>query len=270
VNSRIAASLTFALLAGALANTARATPRSLPFTYPYDTLPEGSSEIEQYVDYVPTKVLASTGSPVWYGVSQFQTEYEYGITDRLELGIYATFVPSSGEGFANVPTLTEGNGMKQRLRLRLAEAGEWPVDTALYFEVVENQRELELEGKIILERRFGDLRAMANLVLEREFYFNGQRDWVINPTAGLTYQVTSMFHPGIEGWLHAEYPDSAPHPRPFALGPHVYVGPVAHVNFGRLWCSSGVYLRATDTSRDVQQGDGFARVWLRSVIGLDL
>ena len=111
---------------------------------------------------------------------------------------------------------------------------------------------------------------MANLVLEREFYFNGQRDWVINPTAGLTYQVTAMFHPGIEGWLHAEYPDSAPHPRPFALGPHVYVGPVAHVNFGRLWCSSGVYLRATDTSRDVQQGDGFARVWLRTVIGLDL
>ena len=98
--------------------------------------------------------------------------------------------------------------MKQRLRLRLAEAGEWPVDTALYFEVVENQRELELEAKIILERRFGDLRAMANLVLEREFYFNGQRDWVLNPTAGLTYQVSAMFHPGIEGWLHAEYPDS--------------------------------------------------------------
>ena len=87
MNSRIAASLTFALVVGALATPARATPRSLPFTYPYDTLPEGSSEIEQYVDYVPTKVLASTGSPVWYGVSQFQTEYEYGITHRLELGI---------------------------------------------------------------------------------------------------------------------------------------------------------------------------------------
>ncbi len=59
-----------------------ATPQPLPFTYVWETLPEGSLEVEQYVDYTPLKTVdPATGSPTYVGVSQFQTEFEYGITD---------------------------------------------------------------------------------------------------------------------------------------------------------------------------------------------
>jgi len=56
----------------------------------YETLPKGSVELEQYADYTPLKLQNPVGASVLYGASQFQTEFEYGITDRLELGLYVT------------------------------------------------------------------------------------------------------------------------------------------------------------------------------------
>jgi hypothetical protein len=267
---------TISIAAGAFAvgvapAVAWATPQPLPFTYVYETLPEGDMEVEQYVDLTPVKVLASTGTPQYLLASQFQTEFEYGISDRLELGLYATFQPTFGSQYVQTPTLTEGTGVKERLRLRLAEAGQWPVDVGLYGEVVENEREIELEAKIILERRIDDLRIIANLWGEREYYYVNQADWVINPTLGMTYQVAPWFHPGVESWLRAEYPSPAPATRTFNLGPQVYVGPTAMLNLGKLWWSTGVYIRATDTAHSLQPGvDAFGSVWVRTIIGLSL
>jgi hypothetical protein len=259
---------------------ASATPQPLPFTYVYETLPKGSLELEQYADYTPIKVEDSGANPLVYGASQFQTEFEYGITDRLELGLYVTIAPTTGVS-PNIPPLTEGNGIKERLRLRLAEEGQWPVDVGLYGELVENERELELEAKIILQRRIGDLRIVANLWAEREYenFSIHQGDWVLNPTVGLTYQVTPVFHPGVEAWMRTEYPDSNPHPRPFNLGPQVYVGPTMMFDFGNFWWSTGVYFRATDADRPLfygrgpggpldSQPDAFGHVWARMIIGL--
>jgi hypothetical protein len=250
-----------------------ATPQPLPFTYVYETLPEGDLEVEQYVDLTPLRVTdAFSGAHEYVLASQFQTEFEYGITDRLELGLYATLAPTfSSASYQQVPQLTEGTGAKERLRLRLAEAGQWPVDVGLYGEVVENEHEIELEAKIILQRRIGDLRIVANLWAEREYYYVKESDWVINPTLGMTYQVTPAFHPGVESWLRAEYPDPAPATRTFNLGPQVYVGPTTMLNFGKLWWSTGVYIRATDARHSLTSGvDAFGPVWVRTVIGLSL
>jgi hypothetical protein len=267
VSSVAAIATAFALVT--VARSSSANPRELPFTYPYGTLGEGEAELEQYADFTPIKVLSgASGAPQYYGATQFQTEFEYGITDHLELGLYVTFVPSAGDAYAQVPAMTEGNGIKQRLRYRFAEEGEWPVDVALYGELVENEREIEIEAKIILAKRFGRLGLMANLWAEREYYFINQRDWVLNPTAGITYQVTPTFHPGIEGWVRAEFPDPAPSPRPFNLGPHEYVGPVTMFEFGKLWWSTGVYVRLDDFGRVMNPGDAFGSVWVRTVVGL--
>jgi hypothetical protein len=258
---------------------AGATPQPLPFTYVYETLPKGSLEVEQYADFTPIRVQSSAGGnqSVLYGATQLQTEFEYGISDRLELGLYVTFAPSppSGEAYPLVPPLTEGNGLKERLRLRLAEAGEWPVDVGLYGELVENEREVELEAKIILERHIGDLRIVANLWAEREYeqYDIHQGDWVINPTLGVTYQVTPAFHPGIEGWMRAEYPDSSP-ARTFDLGPQAYVGPTMMFDFGNFWWSTGFYFRVTDVGHTPDPAitpgalDAFGNVWMRMIFGL--
>ncbi|HEY3498557.1 MAG TPA: hypothetical protein VGK73_27895, partial [Polyangiaceae bacterium] len=73
---------------------AGATPRPLPFTYPAETLPQGNLELEQYVDLVPVRVAreeAAGSRAVTSLRSERQTELEYGITDKLELGFYFAF-----------------------------------------------------------------------------------------------------------------------------------------------------------------------------------
>jgi hypothetical protein len=253
-----------------LASRAAANPRPLPFTYQSETLPAGAAEVEQFVDFVPVRALSSTGGgdPVWYLGTQFTTEFEIGLTDRLELGLYVTYVPQPGDGFASVPRLPSGNGAKQRLRYRLADPGAWPVDVALYGEVAENEREIELEAKLILQRRIGPVRVITNLWAEHEFYFDGTREWVLNPTLGATAELSPRYHVGLEGWMRSEYPTNAPATRVFNLGPHAFVGPTFLANFGRLWWTTGAYARVTDTDRSVMLGDQYGRFWVRTIIGL--
>jgi hypothetical protein len=251
---------------------AQANPRPLPFTYQHEQLPEGASELEQFVDYSPIKARnASNGDPAWYSLTQFQTEFEHGITPRLELGLYVTFVPGAGVGFSDVPRAFMGNGLKQRLRYQLAPTGVWPIDISLYGEVAENEREIELEAKIILQRRFGSLRLIGNLVGEQEFYFRGEKEFVLAPSAGATLDISPTIQPSLEWWMRAEFPQgtNVASPRPFALGPHHYVGPTVLLQFRTLWWTTGAYLRLSDTHHRLEPGaDGFGRIWVRSVVGL--
>jgi len=271
----------FTLLLALIAAPAAANPRPLPFSYPHEQLGEGATEIEQYVDYTPVPATTLDGTNSTAGLLQFQTEYEHGITDRLELGLYVMYAPSLPGDFAtpgsvgfpslSVPHMSEGTGMKQRLRYKLADTGAWPVDVSLYGELVENQQELEFEAKIILQRRFGKMRIIANATAEQEFEFGGEKNLVIAPSAGVTFEATPSVQPGIEWWMRAEYPehaDESSSPRPFDLGPHHYVGPALLLQFGRLWWTNGVYLRVSDFGRALQPGDSFGNIWIRSVVGL--
>jgi hypothetical protein len=263
--------LVAALAAGAA--TAAANPRPLPFTYTTDTLPKGGVEIEQYVDLALLRAVSSTSTAVeWYLPSAFQTEVEIGLADRLELGLYMTFVPDPGEQFASKALFPgTGNGLKQRLRYIFADPGALPVDLGVYAELVENEREIEIEGKLLLQRRFDRVRLAANVSGEYEFYFSGQREIVLNPSLGATYEVSPSFHLGIDSWLRGEYPQNPPpSKRTFGLGPQAYVGPAVMMNFGKLWWAVGAYVRVTEFSHHLQIGEPYGPVYMRSMIGYDL
>jgi hypothetical protein len=255
----------------AIAARATANPRPLPFTYTTETLAPGEAEFEQYADLTPVRALSTTtGGPVWYLGTQFQTEIEYGLAERLELAFYVTFVPTLGDTYTSIAPMTEGTGVKQRVRYILATPGDWPIDVGLYGEVVENNHEIELEGKVLLQRRIARLRLDANLWGEYELYYTPQKDFVLNPTLGATYEITPAFHLGAEGWMRIEFPDPAPHPRPYSVGPVGYVGPAVLFNFGKLWWSSGVYARVTETGHSMQPGDPYGPIWARTVLGFGL
>jgi hypothetical protein len=244
-----------------LSGTAWATPKALPFTYGVDTNPKGSGEIEQYVDLVPVIGIDANGAPTRTLATQFQTEFEYGLLKNLELGIYATIAPST-PGFDG-SALTEGTGSKQRLRWRLADQGDWPIDVALYLEVVEFSSEIELEWKLILERRFGKLRLIANAWFEEEFYFDGKTETVANPTLGATYEVTPFFSPGVEGWMRWDSGGD------WNGGPHGYLGPTMRLNFGNFFWTSGFYVRLDDIHHKMTPGeDAFGPVWFRTIVGV--
>lgn len=259
-----------AILLGA--GVAEANPRVLPMTYTTDTLPAGEVEFEQFTDLTLQRgVNIGKGTTQLFLASQYQQEIEIGLADRLELGLYFVYVPARADEFTNVARMPEDTGIKQRLRYILADPGAWPIDVGVYGEVTENAREIEFEAKLLLQRRFDRLRIAANIVAEYETYFDHTKEIVWNPSAGITYEVTPSFHAGLDSWSRAEYPQTTPAPaRTFGLGPQYYAGPAAMYNFGKLWWSVGAYLRVSNPSHDVQPGEAYGKVWVRSMIGYNL
>ena len=249
---------------------ARANPRPLPFTYPYETLPAEQAEIEQYIDISPVRIVdpedATGNGRIWDQQYRLQTEFELGITDRLELGLYVVFTNGAGGPLAF-------DGIKQRLRYRFAEEGELPVDTAIYGEISEFHDELEFEEKLILSKRFGNVRAMANIWFEESLeHYEGPLETKFLPTFGVTGQITPVFHLGVEYWGVVKFgndapPGSVPH---FNDSFHHYIGPTVSLQFGKLWWSTGAYYRTDQAGRSTEVGDQFGHAWVRTVIGISL
>jgi hypothetical protein len=254
----------------AAAGPAKANPRPLPFSYPYESLPEKGLEVEQVLDATPVRALDGTGAEHWLQRSTLVTEIEYGLTSRLELGLYFQLIDEpSSSGQAPL----RFDGIKQRLRYRLGEPGSWPVDVALYGEVAELKEELELELKVILQRRFGLLRLITNLWVEREFYFSGRGEWVLHPTLGAVYELSPAVQVGVEGWLVKEIADSKDAPDPvgdYNAGPLGFAGPTIMLQMSRLWVTVGAYARVTDGGRPARIGDLYGRFWVRAMLGIEL
>ena len=277
--------MTFPLAAGSLlaamlwSPSARATPHTLPFTYPYETLPEGQAEVEAITDVNMLRVYADPAGDVTKGKLYepqylLTTEYEYGLSDRLELGLYQAFYSAPQNGGDNALGF---DGLKWRVRTRLAEAGEWPVDVSLYFELETMHDELSFEEKVNLQKEFGNLRWMANLWVEEPIQrpwdspANGQKlTFVINPTTGFTYQFTPAFHLGIEYWARGMLaPVGSDQQTRNNNSVNHYVGPAVNLNFGKLWFTVATYLRANSLAAP-EPGDAYGPVWARAMFGIEL
>jgi hypothetical protein len=265
------------LVAMALPGRALATPRPLPFTYPYETLATGELEMELYGDVTPLRVGVDHADPakgrLWEPAYLLQNEFEYGVSDRVELGFYQVFEAQPADGGTNTMTF---DGFKWRVRTRLAEAGEWPLDVALYVELETLHDELSLEEKVILAKRFGRWHWMANLWVEqserRPFDSSAARSFhfVLNPTTGLTYQVTPVFQPGVEYWARGELGTVGDTGVDIINNRvHHFVGPTVHLEFGKFWWSSGLYADLNNGNAP-QPGEIYGSVWGRTVLGLNL
>ncbi len=264
------------VLGALLATTANANPHPLPFSYPYETLPQGKVEIEQYMDFVPVRVEREepdgTLEGVWGVRSVLTTELELGITDNLEAGFYFQF----RQGASGGTPFMRFDGVKQRLRYRFAETGELPVDIGIYLELAEFQNELEFEEKILLSKRLGDVVLVANLWVEQEWYFqDSTTKYIYNPTAGAAYEISPRFHVGLEYWARGRFDDTSDDPEDddgddAPTGAHHYLGPTFLYQQGPMFFSLGAYARMDNIGDSAKVGDQYGKIWLRSIIGLEL
>jgi hypothetical protein len=252
-----------------------ASPRPLPFTYPYDTLPSGQLEIEQYADIVPVRVARENPDGTLDGVTSMryvlQTELEYGLTNKLEFGWYFQF----RQGGSSDTPFMRLEGVKQRVRYRLAEAGEWPIDVGVYLELAEFHNELEFEEKILLAKRFGAINVAANLWVEQEWYFQtDDTKYIYNPTIGASYEITPRFIAGLEYWARGRFDsvetdpvnDSGDAP---TKARH-YFGPTFLAQRGKVFFSLGAYLRLDGLTESAKVNDPYGKVWFRTLIGVEL
>ncbi len=168
----------------------KADSHAYAWTYGHSTVWEGHAELEYY----STSELPDAGDKKTSAVTQ-QVELEYGLTAKTDIAIYQVFKQE------NTPASKTFNydGMKLRLRHKLAEKGEMPVDTLLYAEYVRGpdlSKQGELEGKLVLGRDFGRLNLAYNQVVE--FPLEKLAAAGHSFTAGGAWSFSDVFSGGLE------------------------------------------------------------------------
>jgi len=161
--------------------------RRYVWTYEYQTMHRGEAELESYTEFAQTDTesgrIAST---------TLLYEYEIGMNDRFDVGIYQKFKQSPDSPI-------HYDGFKLRMRYRLGEKHKWFLDPLIYLEYKGNAA-LEnntLEAKLILARDFDRLNIAVNPVIEYEFGDDAS-ELVFEYAGGLSYELHPLVSLGLE------------------------------------------------------------------------
>ena len=206
--------ITVLILSAALCVSAFSHPRDYLVTTPYWTSPKGAFEVELRTNYA-----ASDSDHA--GKFVHQTEVEYGLTDRLTVGVYGVWEKPQGSSLGYKETKFEA-------KHRLAEPGRLYFNPAIYGEYIwaSGSGSDEFEGKLILQRYISERTNIAiNGIIEHEM---GSDDWESGYTLGIACQVWPKTKLGLElkgkpGDLYiipGAYLDFAPNKR-LNIGPSI-------------------------------------------------
>jgi hypothetical protein len=236
------------------AQPAYADYKAFAHVYPYFTQPKGGREVEVWTSL-------ETGNLDRFAATtliQENVELEYGITDHWDVSFYTIFQqPPLGSFQLTAFTL--------ETRYRLAERGQWPVDTELYFEVerpTEWRAPWEAEGKLILQKGFGHFFAQLNLIAEFKLHDGPLYGYFFGADGGFGYQVTPGFRVGVEYLADLQRVNLfVPAYGSFYLGPSVAW---ASANF---WVVATPDFKVAGTSPDTDRGDAMR---FRFILGIPL
>ena len=175
----------------------QAQDRLFTYTYQSNVLNKGQRELESWN-------TLRTGREDYYARYDNRTEYEIGLGNNLQTAFYLNLTSKTKTMSDNsVKTLSTENeiGFSNEWKLKLLDPVAHPVGLALYTEVGISSNEYELEGKIILDKKIGNLTIAANGVYEQEFapfYESSDLEWEkemkIEGYLAFAYSLSPKFH----------------------------------------------------------------------------
>jgi len=229
------------------------------YTYTTDLLPKGKFEVEQWST---TRFTKAHGS---FWLQEGRSEVEYGLTDRLQVSLYANYAfthanHNAVDGTTTPPETFAGPlfnpnaafdgkkyvGTSLEAIYRLTSPYEHPLGVALYFEPTIGQGLREYESKLILQKNFRDDRLVlgfnATVAQERRWLEgdstagSGSADSVshwdhetdINLSGGATYRFARSWSAGLEFMNEREFSSFAFWNSDDATNSAYDVGPVVH------------------------------------------
>ena len=177
----------------ALALSASADERHFVFSYETTTAAKGGIEFENWITW-ETKRGNGDNTNLW----SFRHEIEYGITDRLQLGIYLANWNLTHD--ATHDNSTRYGSASAELIYRMTNPTTDVLGSAAYVEVEAGHDKFAIEGKLLLQKNIGHLVIAWNGVLEAEWTGHGLSDSVCNleQSLGASYQITPAFSAGAE------------------------------------------------------------------------
>lgn len=175
-----------------LPEIANADARRFAWVYESGTALQGTGEYEQWVTWKTDKE-----SDDRYRRVEFRHEFEYGLTDRLQVGFYfSDWRYTRTASGSNTEVRTSSLEVIYNLFDPIAR----PFGLSLYGEVSLGQEKFEVEGKVLLEKLHGPWSVALNLILESEWE---EEDWVedkgvLEQSAGVSYQFSPRVFLGAE------------------------------------------------------------------------
>jgi hypothetical protein len=229
------------LIPAALAATILTPPsvsageRRFTYTYEATTAPKGTIEFENWVTW-----KASRGSGGNKNQFDFRHELEFGLTDKLQLGLYLSDWSVTRSG-GKTESIWKNVGAE--FIYNLTNPTTDFLGSALYGEVKIGDELFVLEGKLLLQKNFGPWVIAYNATLEAEWEGAGYDEQVgeVKQTLGVSYQVSPNFTVGAEMFhevVFENWGDASDHA--------LYAGPNASVRFGRMFATATVLFQATD------------------------
>lgn len=243
-----------AILASSLSATA--IERRFTYTYETTTAPKGTVELENWVTW---KHIGNPGS-AHTDLFQFRHELEFGLTDRLQLGLYLFDWQYNRRDDEGHKARWQHSGAE--LIYSLTNPTTDFIGSALYGEILVGEDSLELEGKLMLQKNFGPLRVAYNAIIEAEwegdkFGSFEERNGEFAQTLGVSYDISKNFSVGAESLHEIEFPNWDK-----AGDSIVFAGPNASVRFGRGFVTATALFQVTNI-----EGEPDAQV--RIITGFD-
>jgi hypothetical protein len=201
-----------AVLLTALPVTARANERHFAYTYESPTLPAGAVEIEPWTTW-------RFGRDRYYNRFDHRLEFELGITDRLQTAFYINFTGlTENDGVDLRHSEFEYEGIASEWKWNLRDPVADPFGLALYAELGLAPHETEIETKVIVDKRMGQLLLAGNLVVELELEqevegaeVETEKELVIETDLGITRFLRPRLALGVEARTVTLLPEGETH-----------------------------------------------------------
>ena len=203
--------------------------------YETTTAQKGGIELENWVTW-ETRRGNGDNTNLW----KFRHEIEYGITDRLQLGVYLANWTLARD--ATHRDSTRYQSTSAEFIYRMTNPTTDPLGTALYLEVEGGHDIFALEGKLLLQKNIGPWVIAWNGVIEAEWTGHGLNDRTGNleQSFGVSYEITPKFSAGAELVHAVSFADWS------KSGPNVFfAGPNASWRFKRGFVTAATLFQCT-------------------------
>ncbi|MFL5343566.1 MAG: DUF6662 family protein [Hyalangium sp.] len=174
--------------------TASANERHFTYTYETAVLPPGGREVEVWT-------TARLGRDGYYTGFDERVEFEVGLTERLQTSLYLNLNSVTQRVGGELQSSTNFDGVSNEWKYKLMDPVADAFGLALYGELGLKPDELELEAKLILDKRIGPVLLAANLVLENGVEFEAEEtepELALELVGGASYFFTPHFSLGVE------------------------------------------------------------------------
>ncbi|MEZ4369176.1 MAG: hypothetical protein R3B07_00065 [Polyangiaceae bacterium] len=192
---RLGLGLVFAAGVLSAAGSASANDRHFGYTYETAVLPPGHRELEVWTTW-------RGGRDSYYSRFDHRLEFEVGVTGQLMTAFYLNFHALTEKNAEDVrESRFVYDGVSSEWKLKLSDPVADAIGSAGYLEFTAGPSLYEIEAKLLLDKRLGNILIAGNLVGEVEWEVEPEetkRELVASPVIGVSYVVSPSFAAGLE------------------------------------------------------------------------